>query len=210
MKKIITLIIIIIAIIIGLLLFFCVQNNNKIDKINSLDRQLIDNNENTENNSKSLVVYYSRSGNTDKIAKYISEKLEADIVRLDTVKTYPSDYDEMLDVAEEEQRNGELPELKTTINNLQDYDTIFLGYPIWWGNIASPVLTFLNNYDLSNKNIAPFVTSGSSGLSGTPNDIKELEPQANILDALSITSSTLNNYENLTNNWLVDLGYLEK
>ncbi len=154
-----------------------------------------------------MVIYYSRSGNTKQIADYIGEKTGADVIRLETVKTYPSDYNEMLDYAQEEQRNGEKPELKNKNINIEDYDTIFLGYPIWWGEIATPVYTFLDEYNLSGKKIAPFVTSGSSGLSGTRSDIKKEEPNAEILDAMSITSSTLNNYKSLTDNWLSKLGF---
>lgn len=235
-KKIIVLLVILLIIILGLAIYFISQSssnneeitNNQIssnqsesanninsnneenaysnEKVQNETNTLVSNNE-TESNENILIVYYSRSGNTDKVAKYIQSQVGGDIIRLETVKTYPSDYDEMLDTAQEEQRNGELPELKNQINNIENYDTIFLGYPIWWGNIASPVLTFLNDYDLSNKQIVPFVTSGSSRLSGTPNDIQELEPQATILDGLSLTSSNLNNYENLTDNWLQSIGY---
>ena len=164
-------------------------------------------NKNTNISKKVLVIYYSRSGNTKQIADYIGEKTNADVIRLETVRTYPSNYDEMLDTAKEEQRNGGRPELKNKDINIADYDKIFLGYPIWWGKIATPVYTFLDEYDLSGKKIAPFVTSGSSGLSGTPNDIKKEEPNAEILDAMSITSSTLNNYKSLTDNWLSKLGF---
>lgn len=164
-------------------------------------------NTNTNTSKKTLVIYYSRSGNTKQIADYIGEKTGGDVIRLETVRTYPSNYDEMLDTAKEEQRNGGRPELKNKDINIADYDTIFLGYPIWWGEIATPVYTFLDEYDLSGKKIAPFVTSGSSGLSGTPSDIKREEPNAEVLDAISITSSTLNNYKSLTDNWLSKLGF---
>ena len=164
-------------------------------------------NTNTNTSKKTLVIYYSRSGNTKQIADYIGEKTGGDVVRLETVRTYPSNYNEMLDTAKEEQRNGGRPELKNKNINITDYDTIFLGYPIWWGEIATPVYTFLDEYDLSDKKIAPFVTSGSSGLSGTPNDVKREEPNAEVLDAMSITSSTLNNYKSLTDNWLSKLGF---
>lgn len=164
-------------------------------------------NTNTNTSKKTLVIYYSRSGNTEQIADYISEKTGGDVVRLETVRTYPSNYDEMLDTAKEEQRNGGRPELKNKNINIEDYDTIFLGYPIWWGEIATPVYTFLDEYDLSGKKIAPFVTSGSSGLSGTLSDIKREESGAEVLEAMSITSSTLSNYKSLTDNWLSKLGF---
>lgn len=162
---------------------------------------------NTNTSEKIAVIYYSRSGNTEQIADYISEKMNADVIRLETVETYPSNYDEMLDTAKEEQRNGSRPELKNKNITIADYDTIFLGYPIWWGEIATPVYTFLDEYDLAGKKIAPFVTSGSSGLSGTPSDIKREEPESEVLEAMSITSSTFNNYMSLTDNWLSKLGF---
>lgn len=164
-------------------------------------------NRNTNTSKKTVVIYYSRSGNTKQIADYIKEKIGADVIQLETVNTYPSDDKEMLAYTQEEQRKGERPELKNENNNIADYDTILLGYPIWWGEIATPVYTFLDKHDLSGKKIAPFVTSGSSGLSGTPNAIKKEEPGADVLEAMSITSATLSNYKSLTDNWLSKLGF---
>lgn len=181
------------------------QISNKEENIHTISEEDIKNT--TKDSEKILVVYYSRSGNTKQIAEYIKEKVGADILKIETVKTYPINYDEMLDYAKKEQSNGERPELKTININIEEYDTIFLGYPIWWGEIATPVYTFLDQYDLSEKKIAPFVTSGSSGLSGTPDDIKREEPKSEVLEAMSITSSTLNNYKSLTDNWLSKLGY---
>lgn len=182
-----------------------IDNSN----VNVNNKQENQNKENTSTNisKKALVIYYSKTGNTKQIADYIGEKTNADVIRLETVRTYPSNYDEMLDVAKEEQRNGGRPELKNKNINIADYDIIFLGYPIWWGEIATPVYTFLDEYDLSGKKIAPFVTSGSSGLSGTPSDIKREEPKSEVLEAMSITSSTLNNYKSLTDKWLSKLGF---
>ncbi len=192
------------------------KNQNKENPSSQTEKEQItapttseQNTQNTDTNTskKTLVIYYSRSGNTKQIADYIGEKTNADVIRLETVRTYPSNYDEMLDTAKEEQRNGGRPKLKNKNINIEDYDIIFLGYPIWWGEIATPVYTFLDEYDLSGKKIAPFVTSGSSGLSGTPSDIEREEPNSEVLDAMSITSSTLNNYKSLTDNWLSKLGF---
>lgn len=208
-KKLIIGIVVLILIVLVGGAFVMVNMNNKTQ--NDTEKLILTTNEqntqNTNASKKTLVIYYSRSGNTKQIADYIGEKTNADVIRLETVRTYPSNYDEMLDIAKEEQRNGGRPELKNKNINIADYDTIFLGYPIWWGEIATPVYTFLDEYDLSGKKIAPFVTSGSSGLSGTPNDIKREEPNAEGLDAMSITSSTLNNYKSLTDNWLSKLGF---
>lgn len=202
----------VVAIIIILIIAGIVYESLKTKPIEEKDISMNNNvinqrNNNTDISKKALVIYYSRSGNTKQIANYIGEKTNTDIIRLETVRTYPSNYDEMLNTAKEEQRNGGRPELKNKNINIADYDTIFLGYPIWWGEIATPVYTFLDQYDLSGKKIAPFVTSGSSGMSGTLNDIKREEPNAEVLDAMSITSSTLNNYKSLTDNWLSKLGF---
>lgn len=184
------------------------SNSNVNDKQETQTKENTNSqNTNTNTSKKVLVIYYSRSGNTKQIADYIGEKTGGDVIRLETVRTYPNNYDEMLDTAKEEQRNGGRPELKNKNINIADYDTIFLGYPIWWGEIATPVYTFLDEYDLLGKKIAPFVTSGSSGLSGTPSDIKREEPKSEVLDAMSITSATLNNYKSLTDNWLSKLGF---
>lgn len=182
-------------------------NSTKNEDTELIAPTINEENTNTTISKKTLVIYYSRSGNTKQIADYIGEKTGGDVIRLETVRTYSSNYDEMLDTAKEEQRNGGRPELKNKNINIADYDTIFLGYPIWWGKIATPVYTFFDEYDLSGKRIAPFVTSGSSGLSGTPSDIKREEPKSEVLDAMSITSSTLNNYKSLTDNWLSKLGF---
>ena len=203
-KVIIGIVVLILIVLVGGVFVMANMNNKTQNDTEKLEQEINNSNANLENNQeikntniskKVLVIYYSRSGNTKQIADYIGEKTNADVIRLETVRTYPSNYDEMLDKAKEEQRNGGRPELKNKNINIADSDTIFLGYPIWWGEIATPVYTFLDNYDLSGKKIAPFVTSGSSGLSGTPSDIKREEPNAEVLDAMSITSSTLNNYK---------------
>ncbi len=215
-KVIIGIVVLILIVLVGGVFVMANMNNKTQNDTEKLEQEINNSNANLENNQeikntniskKVLVIYYSRSGNTKQIADYIREKTNADVIRLETVRTYPSNYDEMLDTAKEEQRNGGRPELKNKDINIADYDTIFLGYPIWWGEIATPVYTFLDEYDLSGKKIAPFVTSGSSGLSGTPSDIKREEPNAEVLDAISITSSTLNNYKSLTDNWLSKLGF---
>ncbi len=198
-KLIIGIVVLILIMLVGGVFAIMNMNNKTQNNTEELEQEIA--------NLKVLVIYYSRSGNTKQIADYIGEKTNADVIRLETVRTYPSNYDEMLDTAKEEQRNGGRPELKNKNINIEDYDIIFLGYPIWWGEIATPVYTFLDEYDLSGKKIAPFVTSGSSGLSGTLSDIKREEPKSEVLDAMSITSSTLNNYKSLTDNWLSKLGF---
>lgn len=161
----------------------------------------------TEEGSKTLIVYFSMSENTQTVANFIHEAIGGDIIRLETEQTYPSDYNELLDVAQEEQSNNARPALKTKIDNINEYDTIFLGYPNWWGDMPMPIYTFLDNYDLSGKTIAPFVTSGGSGFSGTIKTIKEAEPNANVTEGLSINGSSAESSQSSVNEWVSNFGF---
>lgn len=175
-----------------------VQNNNNDNNVSSDD---------TTSDENILILYFSISGNTEAVANFIHDEVGGDIVKLETQETYPDDYNDLLDVAQEEQSENARPELSTTIDNLDDYDTIFLGYPIWWGDMPMAIYSFLDNYDLSGKTIAPFVTSGGSGLSGTPSNIKNEEPNANVVEGLSIYDSDARSSRNEVVDWLNGLGY---
>ena len=188
--------------------------NNNINNYKQTENETIndDNNANAENNetnsgSNILVLYFSMTGNTEAVANFIHDEVGGDIVKLETEETYPDDYNDLLDVAQEEQSENARPELSTTIDNLDEYDTIFLGYPIWWGDMPMAIYSFLDNYDLSGKTIAPFVTSGGSGLSGTPSNIKNEEPNANVVEGLSIYDSDARSSRNEVVDWLNGLGY---
>lgn len=175
-----------------------VQNNNNDNNVSSDD---------TTSDGNILILYFSMTGNTETVANFIHDEVGGDIVKLETQETYPDDYNDLLDVAQEEQSENARPELSTTIDNLDDYDTIFLGYPIWWGDMPMAIYSFLDNYDLSGKTIAPFVTSGGSGLSGTPSNIKNEEPNANVVEGLSIYDSDARSSRNEVVDWLNGLGY---
>ena len=185
-------------------------NNNNNESNNQLQNNNNDNNvssDDTTNDGNILILYFSISGNTEAVANFIHDEVGGDIVKLETKETYPDDYNDLLDVAQEEQSENARLELSTTIDNLDDYDTIFLGYPIWWGDMPMAIYSFLDNYDLSGKTIAPFVTSGGSGLSGTPSNIKNEEPNANVVEGLSIYDSDARSSRNEVVDWLNGLGY---
>lgn len=154
-----------------------------------------------------LILYFSMSGNTETVANYIHEEIGGDIVKLETVQTYPEDYDELVDYAREEQRDNARPELETTIENIEQYDTIFLGYPNWWGDMPMPIYSFLDQYDLSNKTIAPFITHGGSGLSGTPANIANEEPDAVVTEGLAINGDDVDDCQDEVNEWLNELNF---
>lgn len=172
-----------------------VSNESKTDDIN------------IENMGNTLILYFSMSGNTETVANYIHEEIGGDIVKLETVQTYPEDYDELVDYAREEQRDNTRPELERAIENIEQYDTIFLGYPNWWGDMPMPIYSFLDQYDLSNKTIAPFITHGGSGLSGTPANIANEEPDAVVTEGLAINGDDVDDCQDEVNEWLDELNF---
>ena len=176
------------------------ENNNQTGTTNQVTNN--EENNNTTSNKKALVLYFSQSGNTETVAKFIHEEVGGDIIKLETQKAYPSDYNELVNYAQEEQRNNERPALKTKIDNIDQYDVIFLGYPNWWADMPMPLYTFLDEYDLSGKTIAPFITHGGSGLSGTPNKIKQEEPNATVTEGLAISGSSASSSKGTVQNWL--------
>ncbi len=154
--------------------------------------------------SNILVAYFSRAGenynvgviekgNTHIIADIIAEETGADLFEIATVNPYPETYDECTDVAKQEQEDNARPEIIDPPANLDGYDTIFIGYPIWWGDLPMAVYTFLENYDFSGKTVIPFCTHEGSGLSGTKGSIEDTCSGATVLDGLAIRGSIAQN-----------------
>lgn len=138
---------------------------------------------------KTLIVYFSRTGTTKKAAEQIQKLTGADIIRLKTKKAYPSDYDEMLETAQEEQDSNARPELASKIPGLKKYDTILLGFPIWWGEQPMAVNTFLESYDFSGKKVIPFCTSGGSGIADSVRSMKKVCKTASFGAGLDVTDA---------------------
>ena len=210
MKKVKIIIICLIAlVVIGGLAFVIIKNINTEDK-QTLDVSITDEQgkeaELNLNSDKILVIYFSETGNTQKLAKLISDKVGGDFVRIETEKVYPEDYDELVDDAKKEKDNNDRPKLKELNINLENYDTIFVGYPIWWYQMPMAIYTFFDNYDFANKAIIPFNTHEGSGSSGTYEDIQKLEPKAKVLEGLPIRGGDMNSDQsNKVDNWLKNL-----
>ncbi len=167
-------------------------------------------------NSKSLIAYYSRKGNnyvggsivnlpignTEVIAKKIQELTGSDMFHIETVKSYPKDYMETTKVAQDEKRKNARPELTETIDDMDSYDVIYLGYPNWWGTMPMAVFTFLESYDFSGKTIIPYCTHEGSGMGNSERDIKKLCPTAKVLSGLAIRGGSVNRADNEVANWL--------
>ena len=171
------------------------------------DNTSVENNESDLEAGNVLIVYFSQTGNTETVANIIHDNVGGDIVKLETTEAYPSDYDELVDYAQQEQQEDAGPELSTVIENIEQYDTIFLGYPNWWGDMPMAIYTFLDTYDLSGKTIAPFITHGGSGLSGTPENIQEEELNASVTEGLAIDGDEASDSSEDVVEWLNSLGF---
>jgi len=131
-------------------------------------------------NPKILVLYYSQTGSTEAVAQKIASLTGADIEKFDVVETYDGDFGQTVARASEESRNGTIPALKPIKSKFSEYDVIFLGYPIWSGTYARPVMTLLKDNDFTGKTIVPFCTFGSGGLNTSRADLVKALPSADV------------------------------
>lgn len=208
-KKVIILIIaLIIVAVTGISIYTLSKDDDNTTTANQQsDNTSVENNESDLEAGNVLIVYFSQTGNTETVANIIHDNVGGDIVKLETTEAYPSDYDELVDYAQQEQQGDARLELSTVIENIEQYDTIFLGYPNWWGDMPMAIYTFLDTYDLSGKTIAPFITHGGSGLSGTPENIQEEELNATVTEGLAIDGDEASDSSEDVVEWLNSLGF---
>ena len=171
--------------------------------------------------SKILVVYFSRTGenynvgnvevgNTAMVASYIKDYLKADSFEIIPVNKYPDKYQECLDQATKEKNENARPEIQNKITNFDQYDTIFVGYPIWWGDLPMIMHTFFESYDFNGKKVIPFNTHEGSGDAGTYSTVQKDLPKANVTtDGLALDGKTAisDDGKQKTIDWLKGLGY---
>lgn len=136
--------------------------------------------------SKHFIIYFSYTGNTKKVAQKIQEITGGDCIEIEMVHPYSDDYNAVVAQGQEEVNRGYLPSIQTRIENIGEYDTIWLGFPIWWYTMAPPVASFLASHDLADKTIAPFITNGGWGVGHSMEDIQKACPKANITNYLEV------------------------
>ncbi len=142
-------------------------------------------------------------GNNEYVAQIIQRETGGDLFRIETVQEYPTTHDSLLDFAYEEKAQDARPELAAQIENLDDYDVIFLGFPNWNADLPMPLYTFLEEYDFSGKTIIPFTIHGGSGFSRTIQTISTLQPGATVIsDGLSISRNDVAGAENEVIDWV--------
>ena len=158
--------------------------------------------------SNILIAYFSFSGNTATVANQIQELTEGDLFEIKTVEPYP-EYNETLDIAQQEQKDNARPQLSASVENMDNYDVLFVGYPIWWSSAPMAVFTFLEEYDLSGKTVIPFCTHDGSQLGRSVTDITAVLPGSTILDALAVRGSSAVDAKIDVRAWIDGLGIAE-
>lgn len=152
-----------------------------------------------------LVAYFSWSGNTREMAQRIAQQTGGELFEIATVNPYTDDYNELLDVAQQEQSEEARPELEGQVENWDSYDTVFVGYPNWWSDAPMAVYTFLESYDFTGKTLIPFNTSASGGFGRSLTGMEESAAGATILDGLALTESELGDAQARIDSWLEGL-----
>ncbi len=155
---------------------------------------------------RTLIAYFTWSGNTRGIARLLHQKVGGDLVELEPVTPYSENYDTCLEQAKRDQEQAARPELKTRIADMGRYDTVFLGYPNWWASIPMPIASFLEQYDFSGKTIVPFVSHGGGRLGQSLTAIAKLCPSSRITEALSVRYSGGSSLSEDMDDWLKRTG----
>ena len=218
-KKIIALIVAIVVIAVGVGFWFINSNKeesstnsntNPAENQNSNEQQeenTKDNDNGTTNDKKVVIIYFSATGTTKKVAGYIKNATNGDLIEIVPKEKYTDsdlNYGNDNSRANKEQNDSKArPAISNNINT-DSYDVIYLGYPIWWGDVPKIILTFLDNHNLDGKTIIPFCTSGSTGISGSLSTLKNYNKNVNWIDGKRFSSSAT---EDEVKNWVNGLKY---
>lgn len=144
-------------------------------------------------------------GNTNVFAEYIQQAIGGDLFEIETTKQYSKDHFKMIEEAKAEMESGEKAQPRKWLENLTDYDVIFVGYPIWWGTYPPIINTFLEHYDLKGKTIIPFCTSEGSGLLNTVSELKLVCKGATVTEALHVKGSQVRRSEKTIFEWATNM-----
>ena len=173
---------------------------------------------NMDKQGKTLVVFFSHAGenysvgnikvgNTKIVADYISEMTGADQFEVVADKDYDMPYMQLIEVAKQEAHNGELPPMVGRLENVDQYDTVFIGGPVWWGTYPQVMFTFFRDYDLNGKTIIPFTTHEGSGLASCVEDVRSAYPNADVKPGFAIYGHDVRSGRSKVEKWLKGLGF---
>lgn len=199
------------AAIVALLTMSCTASANQ-STMNNQDETSMD------NKGKTLVVFFSHAGenysvgnievgNTKVVADYISEMTGADQFEIVADKDYDMPYMQLIEVAKQEANNHELPPMVGKLENVDQYDTVFIGGPVWWGTYPQVMFTFFRDYDLNGKTLIPFTTHEGSGLASCVEDVKEAYPNADVKPGFAIYGHEVRSGRNKVEKWLKSLEF---
>ena len=211
-KKIIVIFSIILVVLIVLGLYFVLTNNSENNQTNESNNNQNNNEQNSNQDDgqdinvpssggdsatgESVVIYFSATGNTERVAGYIQEITGSEIIEIIPADEYTSadlNYsDDDCRANQEQNDDSARPEIANEID-VDSYDTIYLGFPIWWGDVPKIILTFLDTYDLSEKTVIPFCTSGGSGISTSMNTLRNYNQNINWIDGEQFSSGASKN-----------------
>lgn len=163
-----------------------------------------------------LVIYFSRAGenyfggelkniekgNTEVIAEYIKDLDSADLFKVEPANEYPADYMKCTDIAKKEQQNDARPEIKEALTDISEYNTIYIGFPNWWGTLPMPMWTQLEQLDFTGKTVKPFVTHEGSGFGSSQKDLTKLCKGAKIKKGLSIPGANVYDAKDKVAHWV--------
>ena len=166
-----------------------------------------DNPDTPNGDSKILVAYFSWGGTTQRMAQEIVRQTGADLFRIEPVVPYPTEYTPCTEVALEEKNNNARPAIAATVENWEDYDTVFIGCPVWWWTTPMIICTFAESYDFKGKTVVPFCTYAATYRDETLARIVELTPDAAHLTGEGLTSGRIN--EQNISSWLKEIGVIE-
>ncbi len=218
-KKIIALIVATVVIVLGVGFWFINSNKeesstnsntNTSENQNSNEQQEENTNDNdngTTNDKKVAIIYFSATGTTKKVAGYIKNAINSDLIEIVPKEKYTDsdlNYGNDNSRANKEQNDSKARPVISNNINTDSYDVIYLGYPIWWGDVPKIILTFLDNHNLDGKTIIPFCTSGSTGISGSLSTLKNYNKNVNWIDGKRFSSSAT---EDEIKNWINGLNY---
>ena len=176
-----------------LIVYFAEAENSEVDMISSASVTVVDK---------------VAKGRIRALADMIKEHTEGDLFSIQTSTKYPGSNMKLVDFAQEEQNQNARPELTTHIKNLEQYDTVFIGFPTWWYDLPQVLYSFFDEYDLSGKTIIPFNSANGSKFSGTIGTIKELEPDAKVIEnGLSVDEGDVAGAELQVKDWLQEIGF---
>ena len=200
-----------ISAVVALLAMSCTAHANQSSTNNQNETSM-------EKKGKTLVVFFSHAGenynvgnievgNTRVVADYISEMTGADQFEIVADKDYDMPYMQLIEVAKQEANDGELPPMVGKLENLDQYDTVFIGGPVWWGTYPQVMFTFFRDYDLGGKTIIPFTTHEGSGLASCVEDVREAYPSADVKPGFAIYGHEVRSGRNKVEKWLKGLGF---